>query len=117
MTCSDTTYRCVIACFYAWPMPTPRTSQRSHASRADAARAARERTSRSVLPRTPEPLNSAVRRNMQANKGRDTAPELALRRELHRRGRRFRVNQRPERKIRSTADLVFAGPRVAVYVD
>jgi DNA mismatch endonuclease (patch repair protein) len=54
---------------------------------------------------------------MQANRGRDTAPELALRRELHRRGRRFRVNRRPDPEIRSTADLVFAGPRVAVYVD
>src|SRR5688500_10490109 len=67
--------------------------------------------------RTPPPLSEGVRRNMQANRGRDTGPELALRRELHRRGRRFRVNRRPDPDVRSTADLVFRGARVAVYVD
>src|SRR5688572_7651212 len=66
---------------------------------------------------TPAPLNEGVRRNMQANRGRDTGPELALRRELHRRGRRFRVNRRPVPEVRSTADVVFGAARVAVYVD
>jgi DNA mismatch endonuclease, patch repair protein len=56
---------------------------------------------------------------MQANKRRDTAPELALRSELHRRGLRYRVD-RPirisgERPIRP--DVVFVGPKVAVFVD
>jgi DNA mismatch endonuclease (patch repair protein) len=48
---------------------------------------------------------------------RDTAPEISLRRELHRRGLRFRVGRRPIPKLRSTPDIVFGPARVAVYVD
>ncbi len=54
---------------------------------------------------------------MQANRPRDTGPELALRRELHLRGRRFRVNRRADPTVRSTADVVFPRARLAVYVD
>lgn len=57
---------------------------------------------------------------MRANSaGRDTAPELALRRELHRAGVRFRVGSRIDlpgrRPVRP--DLVWAGRRLAVFVD
>jgi DNA mismatch endonuclease (patch repair protein) len=48
---------------------------------------------------------------------RDTAPELALRSELHRRGFRFRVDRVPMQGMRSRADLVFGPARVAIYVD
>jgi DNA mismatch endonuclease (patch repair protein) len=48
---------------------------------------------------------------------RDTAPELLLRRELHRRGLRFRVSRRAVPGLRSEADVVFGPARVAVYVD
>jgi DNA mismatch endonuclease (patch repair protein) len=48
---------------------------------------------------------------------RDTAPELALRSELHRRGFRFRIDRAPVPEVRSRADLVFGPARVAVYVD
>ena len=54
---------------------------------------------------------------MVANRGADTAPELALRRELHRRGRRFRKHVRPLAGLRCTADVVFTSARVAVFVD
>lgn len=54
---------------------------------------------------------------MRNTRPRDTAPEMALRRELHRRGLRYRVAVRPELDVNSTADLVFRGARVAVYVD
>ncbi len=54
---------------------------------------------------------------MQANRGRDTRPELALRRALHSRGLRYYVNRRPEKTIRRTADIVFPRARVAVFVD
>jgi DNA mismatch endonuclease (patch repair protein) len=54
---------------------------------------------------------------MRATRSRDTAPELALRSALHRRGLRFRVNRRPEADLRTTADVVFGPARVAVYVD
>ncbi|MBA3866396.1 MAG: DNA mismatch endonuclease Vsr [Solirubrobacterales bacterium] len=48
---------------------------------------------------------------------RDTAPELALRSELHRRGLRFRVDRAPLATVRSRADVVLGSARVAVYVD
>ncbi|TRW46367.1 DNA mismatch endonuclease Vsr [Georgenia yuyongxinii] len=46
-----------------------------------------------------------------------TAPETALRKELHRRGRRFRVHARIEGLPRRRADIVFTRWRVAVFVD
>ncbi|EME14427.1 very short patch repair endonuclease [Rhodococcus triatomae] len=68
---------------------------------------------------TPRPLpdSAATRDRMSAQRRRDTAPELALRRELHRRGRRYRVDRAPLPGMRRRADLVFPGERVAVFVD
>lgn len=43
-----------------------------------------------------------------------TGPELALRRELHRRGMRFTVNRRD---LPGTPDVVFSRVRLAVFVD
>ncbi|MHB1212688.1 MAG: very short patch repair endonuclease [Candidatus Nanopelagicales bacterium] len=57
------------------------------------------------------------RRIMQAIRGRDTAPELALRRLLHARGLRYRVDSPPLPGVRRRADLVFGPARVAVFVD
>jgi DNA mismatch endonuclease (patch repair protein) len=54
---------------------------------------------------------------MLAVRRRDTKPELALRSELHRRGRRFFVDKSPISKMRSRADLLFPRLRVAVFVD
>ena len=48
---------------------------------------------------------------------RDTRPELSLRRELWRRGLRYRVDTAPASGIRRRADLVFSRARVAVFVD
>lgn len=48
---------------------------------------------------------------------RDTAPELALRRELHRRGLRYFVDRAPLKGLRRRADVVFPRRKVAVYVD
>lgn len=48
---------------------------------------------------------------------RDTRPELALRRELHRRGFRYRIDAAPLAGVRRRADLVFPGVKVAVFVD
>ncbi|WP_173921738.1 very short patch repair endonuclease [Agromyces sp. Marseille-P2726] len=59
----------------------------------------------------------AARKVMQANRSRDTSIEWAVRRIAHSRGMRYRVNARPERDIRRTADMVFGGPRVAVFID
>jgi DNA mismatch endonuclease, patch repair protein len=54
---------------------------------------------------------------MQATRRRDTAPELALRRELHRRGLRYRVDAPPIHGLRRRADILFTRRRLAVFVD
>jgi len=54
---------------------------------------------------------------MRGNRSAETSPEVALRSELHRRGRRFRKHHQPIPGLRCRADLVFAGARVAVFVD
>ncbi|MDV7355399.1 very short patch repair endonuclease [Rhodococcus oxybenzonivorans] len=65
------------------------------------------------MPST-DPATSA---RMRAQRRRDTAPELGLRRELHRRGVRYFVDRAPMKGIRRRADLVFPRRKVAVYVD
>jgi len=54
---------------------------------------------------------------MRRQPRRDTGPEIALRRELWRRGLRYRIDEAPLPNRRRRADLVFRGPRVAVFVD
>lgn len=54
---------------------------------------------------------------MQANKRRDTLPELRIRSALFRLGLRFRVDRRPVAVITGRADIVFTRRRVAVFVD
>jgi DNA mismatch endonuclease (patch repair protein) len=54
---------------------------------------------------------------MRANRGRDTQPELALRSAVHALGLRYRVNIRPIKEVRRTADLVFTRAKVAVFLD
>lgn len=54
---------------------------------------------------------------MRGNRSVDTKPELALRRALHRRGLRYRVNTRATADVRCRADVVFRGAAVAVFVD
>jgi DNA mismatch endonuclease (patch repair protein) len=53
---------------------------------------------------------------MQANRRRDTGPELALRRELFRRGLRFRVDFPPP-GLNCRPDIVFTRARLAVFID
>lgn len=52
-------------------------------------------------------------RIMATVKGSGTRPEMALRRELHRRGLRYRVHTR----VLGKPDLVFASAKVACFVD
>jgi DNA mismatch endonuclease (patch repair protein) len=54
---------------------------------------------------------------MQANRSRDTGPELALRKLLFARGLRYRVAYRPLADKRVTVDIAFPGARVVVLVD
>ena len=54
---------------------------------------------------------------MQANKSRGTGPEIALRRELYKRGLRYRVGLAPMKGVRRTVDIAFPRVKVAVLVD
>lgn len=55
-----------------------------------------------------------TRKVMRANRGRDTKPELRLRRELHRRGVRYRLHADD---VPGRPDLVIRRLRLAVFVD
>lgn len=61
--------------------------------------------------------SAGTRASMRANKGRDTGPEMAVRRAVHALGLRYRVSIRPVSSLRRTADLVFTRAKVAVFVD
>ncbi|KRC37591.1 hypothetical protein ASE15_05695 [Oerskovia sp. Root22] len=54
---------------------------------------------------------------MSAARRRDTAPELALRRELHARGLRYRVTYPVPGQRRRTIDVAFTRVKVAIFVD
>jgi DNA mismatch endonuclease (patch repair protein) len=58
-----------------------------------------------------------VRATMRGNRSRDTKPETRLRSQLYALGLRYRVSARPIPTARRTADVVFTGARVAVFVD
>ncbi|GAA3887887.1 very short patch repair endonuclease [Saccharothrix violaceirubra] len=58
-----------------------------------------------------------VRARMSRQRSRDTGIEVALRRELHRLGLRYRVHRRPVKAVRREADVVFGPAKVAVFVD
>lgn len=53
---------------------------------------------------------------MQANRGRNTAPELAVRRLLHAAGLRYRIDFAPVGG-RRRADIVFTRARIAIFID
>ena len=65
----------------------------------------------------PVASSEAARATMRANRGRDTGPELAVRRALHRMGLRYRVDHPLPFDRRRRADIVFTRPRVAVFID
>ena len=76
-----------------------------------------ERPSPSTALRPSWASSDGARRSMLGNRGRDTKPELAIRRAVHARGLRYRVSVRPITQVRRTADLVFTRAQVAVFVD
>lgn len=61
--------------------------------------------------------SAAVSARMSRQRSRDTTPEVALRRALHARGRRFRVDAPLPGMPRRRADLLFTRAKVAVFVD
>ena len=65
----------------------------------------------------PEPSSPEASRRMKRVRQRETDAELALRRALHARGLRYRLHVPLLTNPRRVADIVFHGPRVAVFVD
>lgn len=63
------------------------------------------------------PSSAAVSVRMSRFPRRDTAPEVALRRLLHARGMRYRVNLPVPGLPRRTIDVAFTRPKIAVFVD
>lgn len=72
---------------------------------------------KSIRSRAPKSGHSSVRRVMQSNRSTDTKPEMLLRRALHRKGLRYRVNYNPIDLYKCKADIVFIGPKLCVFVD
>ncbi len=70
-----------------------------------------------VMATRPPPLDDGVHDRMSVQKTRNTDPELAIRSELHRRGLRYRVHQRPLASLRREADLVIRKYKLALFVD
>lgn len=71
----------------------------------------------SATPAVVEPVPSAVRQRVSRQRRRDTAPETALRRELHRRGLRFRVDHPLVGSPRRRGDIASTRARIVVFVD
>lgn len=70
-----------------------------------------------VLPPVPQASSEAARGVLRRTRRRDTAPELALRRELHRLGLRFLVDApAPGTSRRRRVDVLLRGARIAVLV-
>jgi DNA mismatch endonuclease (patch repair protein) len=56
-------------------------------------------------------------RRMKRQARRNTKPEMALRRELHGLGLRYRIERKILPGVQRRADVAFIGARVAVFVD
>lgn len=66
---------------------------------------------------TPRNVARATSGRMARQKRRDTGPEMRLRRILHRKGLRYRVDLPLEGMPRRRADVTFVRDRVVVFVD
>ncbi|MFV2144060.1 very short patch repair endonuclease [Isoptericola sp. G70] len=69
------------------------------------------------VPPHPGSSSAGVSRRMSAARRRDTAAELALRRELFARGLRYRVAFPVPGQRRRTIDVAFTRAKVAIFVD
>ena len=67
--------------------------------------------------RAPRPSDEATALRMQKQRQKDTVCELALRRLLHARGLRYRVDCRAEPSVPRKADIVLRPAKIAVFVD
>lgn len=70
-----------------------------------------------VSGRRPTPSSPEVSRRMSRVRTSGTDPELRLRRVLHSRGLRYRINRKPLTTMRCRPDIVFGQAQIAVFVD
>lgn len=68
------------------------------------------------MPRV-QPSSPEASRRMAKVRQKGTGAEIALRRELYRRGLRYRVDFEVLKKPRRVADIAFPGRMIAVFVD
>lgn len=68
---------------------------------------------RRVAPTTTDPVDPARSAQMARVRGKDTKPELLVRRAMHAAGLRYRLH---DRRLPGSPDLVFPGRRVALFV-
>lgn len=66
---------------------------------------------------TPKPSSPEVSRRFRRTRQTGTSAEMAIRRELHRRGFRYRVGYKVSSKPRRVADIVFTRYRLAIFID
>lgn len=64
----------------------------------------------------PPPSDKKTRARMKRQARRDTEPEVLLRKELAKRGLRYRVDYAPVKGVRTKADVVFPRVKLAVFV-
>lgn len=65
------------------------------------------------MPRAPHTVTDATRKAMRANKAKDTAPEMAVRRMLHKKGFRYRLHKND---LPGKPDIAFPKLRRVVFV-
>jgi DNA mismatch endonuclease (patch repair protein) len=65
----------------------------------------------------PPPSSEDAATRMRATRQTDTAAEMKVRRELHRRGLRYRVDYPIRGVTRARPDVVFSKLKIAVFVD
>jgi DNA mismatch endonuclease (patch repair protein) len=66
-----------------------------------------------VAPTTNDPVDPARSAQMARIRGKDTKPEMLVRRAMHAAGLRYRLH---DRRLPGSPDLVFPGRRVALFV-
>ena len=65
----------------------------------------------------PQSSSAEVSARMRRAKTADTRPELSLRRQLYRKGFRYRIQYRAKGLPRRTIDIAFPKARLAVFID
>ena len=68
------------------------------------------------MPRV-QPSSPEASRRMAKVRQKGTGAEIALRRDLYRRGLRYRVDFEVLKKPRRVADIAFPGLRIAIFID